>query len=123
MLGDLVWVRIFFSQTFWYFFQCRIFLRQVFPCKNVFRNQSAGYFFSEITHTPLPQVESGVDYLIGSWSNGIFLGKISGYKQMFYLADTPHIVDKIRSSPGLRIRLAFLACLSQKFNYFVFEWP
>ena len=68
-------------------------------------------FFSEITHTPLPQVESGVDYLIGSWSNGIFLGKISGYKQMFYLADTPHMVDKIRSSPGLRIRLAFLACM------------
>ena len=30
---------------------------------------------------------------------------------MFYLADTPHIVDKIRSSPGLRIRLAFLACM------------
>ena len=83
---------------------------------------SVGYFFLK-SPTPLPQVESGVDYLIGSWSNGIFLGKISGYKQMFYLADTPHIVDKIRSSPGLRIRLAFLACLSQNFNYFVFEWP
>ena len=66
-------------------------------------------FFSEITHTPSLK------------SNGIFLGTISGYKQMFYLADTPQKVDKIRSSPGLRIRLAFLACLSQKFNYFVFE--
>ena len=76
-MGDLIWVRIFFFETAWdriffltyngvrffqalysmkdIFLQCRIFFLARYLLARIFspRNQSAGYFFSEITHTPL----------------------------------------------------------------------
>ena len=63
-------------------FQCRIFFRQVFPCKIYFspRNQSAGYIFF-LSH-PYPSVKS---QMVGLLSTSIVPSQIKGPKNYVQL--------------------------------------
>ena len=65
-------------------FQCRIFFRQGFPCKIYFspRNQSAGYIFFWVTHTPPPPVKS---QMVGLLSTSIVPSQIKGPKNYVQL--------------------------------------
>ena len=105
----------FFSQTSGIFFSVGFFYIRYFHARIFFEISLQDIFFwNHPVHPPPPssQVKWNISWL--SWHDFRIQTDV-------YLADAPQKVDKIRSSPGLRIRLAFLACLSQKFNYFVFE--